>query len=421
MPDALTGILLPCVLLAAGVYLGVKERFFYIFHPVKTLRETARTGGKSSAKALTVALAGTLGVGNISGVATAIYSGGAGAVFWMWVSAFAVMGVKYAEVCAAVTHRRRGGSDGYYGGAPYYIKDTVSRAAGTFFALLLVINSLLTGNSVQVSAAAEVFPGIPHAVVGLALGLLAAAVTLGGLRRLSSLTFRLIPLLSLVYTVITLAVTVVNRHALPGVFREIFRGAFDFRAAGGGVLGFGVSRAVKYGAARGVFSNEAGCGTSPSAHASADVRRAGSQGCFGILEVFIDTVLLCTLTAVSVLSSGVGLSDGGVATALAAVSSSLGRGAGTATGVCVVAFAFATVISQSYYGISAAGFIFGSSRAVRYVYVLLSISACLLGAVMDMGKMWAMTDVITATLAIFNTFAVVRLVRCEGVPPPFEK
>ncbi len=419
--SALSGYILPAILLIAGLYLGWRLRFFYILHPVRLcrdIRDSAASGGVSPFRALSVALAGTLGVGNITGVATAIACGGAGAVFWMWVCAFLVMSVKYAEVYLAQVYRTPEGT----GGAMYYMRDGLrnilgkgAAAVAAGFAVLIAANSLLTGSIVQVDAAAgvvsELFTGVPPILCGIAFAILAAITAAGGLRRVSDLTVRLIPALSAVYIVVSAVCIIRSADALPDAFREIFDGAFSPAAAGGGVLGFGINAAVRYGVTRGIFSNEAGCGTAPSAHAAANAKSPHHQGCMGIFEVFADTVVLCTVTALVILTSGITPSEDGMISALAAFSISGGHASAAIIGISVVLFAFATVICQSYYGLGAVRYLTGSDRGRRLYIAMLAVSA-VIGSVISANVMWGIADLIIAVMTVVNTMGVIII--CKG-------
>ena len=423
----LSGGVLPVVLIACGVYFFFAVRGFFVCHPAvffKTLADSSGGNGVSPVKALSVALAGTLGVGNIAGVATAIISGGPGSVFWMWVSAVAAMSVKYAEVALAVHYRRLDGGR-YRGGAMYYIRDgsphgRLSRfspfvAAG--FALLCLSNALLTGNMVQVNAAADAASPIPPVVIGIAFAVLASVIAFGGARRISSFTVALIPFLSAIYVILSLEIIVSNIGCVPRVLTTIITDAFDFSSAVGGVSGFLVNRAIRFGVTRGIFSNEAGCGTAPTAHASADVRSPHHQGCFGIFEVFVDTILLCTMTAIVILiavetgSVGGDLSspswDGGIGLSVAAYSSLAGRWAGIVISVSVVLFAFATVLSQCYYGTEALAF-FTPSRTLRNAYVVLSAAFIVLGSLLSAPFIWQLADLFVGVMTVVNCVCLIR-------------
>lgn len=436
----LSGILLPVLLIAAGVFFGLKLRFFWLLHPIKTVRTLLAAEGKDGTSpfaALTMALAGTLGVGNIAGVATAITAGGAGAVFWMLFGAFTAMAVKYAEVYLAVLFRRYRTENGHsvrYGGAMYYIRDGFLGAAhgrmakragallGGVFAVLCAVNALLTGNVIQVRAAVSCVE-IPPLLFGVLFAIPATSLMTGGMRHLSRLTVVLIPLLSALYILLSGVILVTNAGEIPRVCGEIVRDAFRFDAVGGGVLGLTVSRAVRFGITRGIFSNEAGCGTAPTAHAAADTVSPHHQGCFGIFEVFADTVLLCTLTALVILlyENGGGLD--GIELSLAAYTC-LGREAGGAwlgiaadsfMRISVVLFAFATVVCQSFYGVEAIRY-FIPSKSARTCYIILSAAAILTGSLIQPDVMWQIADVVVSGMTVLNVLCLFFLRR--HVKPP---
>lgn len=418
----LSGAVLPVLLMLVGIYLGARLKFFYILHPVRlvrSLREAGEGGGTSPFKALSVALAGTLGVGNISGVAAAITAGGAGAVFWMWVSAFAAMSIKYSEVNLAVRYRKTytdNGKTRYRGGAPYYIKEGLSDKTGTgfsgglaaFFAILLVINSLLTGNIVQINAAASVSQRIPPIAVGVITAAAVLLVVAGGVSRIGDFTVRVIPFLSAVYVGLSLYIIFTNISGVPFVFERIFKEAFSFEAAGGGILGFGITGAVRFGVTRGIFSNEAGCGTAPTAHACANTKSPHHQGCFGIFEVFCDTVIFCTMTATVILlaqeRTGASGLDG-IPLSMHSYGVFCGALGEALIGISVVIFALATIICQSYYGIEALDFL-GKKKSRRRLYILMSFGATLIGSVMSSRLMWQLADLEISVMTVINSLAV---------------
>lgn len=412
----LSGFVLPAILIICGIYLGVKLHFFYIFHPIRLLRslKEAHTGGGTSPfKALSTALAGTLGVGNIAGVAAAISQGGAGAVFWMWVSALAAMSVKYGEVYLAVVYRKKGLSKGeYHGGAPYYIKEGLKRIFGkrtssalaAFFAFLLVTNSLLTGNLVQVNAAANVTKSIPPIAVGSVIGLCVLIVIVGGASRVGDFTVKVIPFLSAIYIVLSLYIIFSNVSLLESAFLKIFKEAFSLRCAVSGVAGYGIREAVRFGVTRGIFSNEAGCGTAPTAHAAAETKSPYHQGCFGIFEVFCDTIILCTMTALVIIMADISGLDG-IPLSMASYGIFAGKVASFTIGASVIIFALATVICQSYYGIEALSFM-SHKRAYKYVYITISLLVTLTGSVISPSVMWQIADLQIAVMTIINTLVV---------------
>lgn len=415
----LSGSVLPVLLIGAGVYFAVRLRFFFLVHPIKYIKDlfsASGGGGTSPFKALTVALAGTLGVGNISGVATAIASGGAGAVFWMWISAFAAMSVKYAEVALAVKYRKTrfaGGRCEHYGGAPVYIAEGLplyigrksAVALSVFFSLLLVSNSLVTGNIVQVNAASSVSSEIPKIAVGIVFALLVAVVASGGMKRVGDFTSAVIPVLSVTYFLLSLYIIISNAPAVPRVFGRIFSEALSLRSCVGGAAGYGVMRAVRFGVTRGVFSNEAGCGTAPTAHAAADTKSPHHQGCFGIFEVFCDTVVLCSVTAIVILLAGESGKE-----AIPLVAASYGKFTGKAGEIFILAsvavFALATVICQSYYGVEALSFVTKGKRCAKTVYIMFASACAILGSVMSSSLMWQIADLQISVMTIINTLVV---------------
>jgi len=424
---------MPLLLLTAGLWLGGRLRFFWFCHPIRTirtLRDAACGDGTSPAAALSMALAGTLGVGNIAGVATAITAGGAGAVLWMVLGALCAMGVKYAEVYLAVRYRRqrtvRGQSE-YYGGAMYYIRDGMERmaagprgrrgawAAGGVFALLCACNALLTGNVLQVHAATACVK-MPPLAFGILFAGVAFLVSVRGTHRVSRITAVLIPALAGTYVLISLIILLANAAVIPEILRRIWREAWAIRPAAGGLGGYGISRAIRYGVTRGILSNEAGCGTAPTAHAAAHTKSPHHQGCFGIFEVFADTVLLCTMTALVILLHGEGAGEDGIALSLhayAALGTEIG---GPWLGslmqillrISVVLFAFSTVVCQSCYGVEALRYFMGG-RTARRIFLGAASVATVAGAVISPGIMWQMADLIISAMTAVNVICVAVL------------
>lgn len=420
----LSGILMPVLLMGAGIWFAVRLRFFYILHPIRfcrTLADAHKGGGVSPVRALSQALAGTLGVGNMAGVATAIVAGGPGAILWMWISALCAMSVKYAEVRLAVEHRRNG-DGGFFGGAMYYIKDIFGKklpmlgaAAGGGFAVLCMANSLLTGNIVQMHAAASVFPWMPPLILGGIIAALSFVIACGGAGRVSEVTMGLIPFLSGAYMLISVVILIRNGSRIPGVLQDIFSAGLSFRAAAGGVTGFAVNRAIRFGVTRGIFSNEAGCGTSPTAHAAANTKSAHHQGCFGIFEVFADTIVLCTMTAlVILLSDGVGQGMDGIPLTVYAYTSLAGKGAGIFIGISVILFAFATVICQTQYGTVAIGY-FTQKKTPQRFYLVLCAAASIFGTVISEGLMWQTADLIVSLMTALNVGCLLWCAKREGI------
>lgn len=404
-----SGVLMPVALLLCGGYFAVRLGRCFFGCPRKVFRGIACAtgeGGTSPWRTLSVALAGTLGVGNITGVALAVALGGAGAVFWMWVSAFVAMFLKYAETLLALSTRELQG-ERMHGGAMYYIRTAVRGRAGRFFAaafaVLCVLTSLTLGGVIQTSAAAGALTGafrISPVAVGAVFALAAALVLIRGLRGVERVSAALIPFLCLAYTVLSLVAIFRGRAMISSAFSAIFRGAFSVQSGLSGCAGFLASGALRYGVSRGLVSNEAGCGTSPIAHASSGVSDPAAEGLFGVLEVFVDTILLCTLTALVLLTSGVAPSaDGGYV--LRAYTASLGAFAAPVMAVFLALFAFATVLCWAHYGQESLAYLTDNQKIATVHLVAVSISA-FLGAVAAPAILWDITDLVLALLTLLN-------------------
>ncbi len=417
------GILVPICLFSVGIYYCIKLRLFWLFHPVKILSSMLKKDtvkGISPFRAVTMALAGTLGVGNIVGVAGAIALGGFGAIFWMWVSALVAMVLKYAEILLSVSHRRTD-KKGFYGGAFYYIRDLFSRIGAdksgavlaSLFAIFMIIDSFTTGNMVQINAAASsassVF-GISPFFVGISVALITFLVAVTGARGVSKLTEWLIPILSLGYIVISIWVILLNASEIPTAFGQIFSSAFDFDSAVGGFFGFLTSRALRFGTMRGLLSNEAGCGSSPTAHASADAKSPAEQGFWGIFEVFVDTVILCTLTALVIIINYDAvrhLSSNGIMMAIRAYSVTLGVFAEYFLSLSVTVFGFATIICRAHYGRETVGCLFGrKKRFPIFLFLILYCSVTVLGAVISPESVLSAADLSIGAMTLINIFVL---------------
>ncbi len=434
--DLLCGTVTPALICIGGIVFAMGIRMGHILRPRRffsALLDTSVTSGTSPFTGLTMALAGTLGVGNTTGVSAAIVSGGAGAVFWMWAGALLAMSIKYGEVALAVKYRRVGqtteGKKTFYGGAMYYISDGLGRrypkrsfaVLGGGFALLCIGNSFVTGNIVQANSASAVIPILSPEITGGVLAGLVALSVMWGVDRIGNITSRLIPVLAGVYMLLSLWVIFTNITLIPEICGDIFRSAFSFRAVAGGAVGLTAREAVRYGITRGIFSNEAGCGTSPTAHASADTKSPFHQGCFGIFEVAADTLVLCTMTAFVLLAADkkYGIlshvaGEGDAALTLNAFSRHFGDGCGTwvygILALSVLLFAYATIIAQLYYGFVAVGYLTRSHLA-RGGYLVCSVFCTFFGAVMDVGLMWSLADVTVCLMTVVNIIVLLLLRR----------
>lgn len=411
--SALLGYILPLILIASGIYFAFKLNFFYILHPIKTIKDILKSPGQGF-KSLSVALAGTLGIGNIVGVASAISFGGAGAVFWMWASAFCAMSLKYCEVYLSMLFRRIKNGN-FIGGASYYIRDGFKKKLGDkwayflscIFACLCVINSLSTGNLVQINAVSRVTP-LPAFSFGIVFSTICFAIIIGGFKRISKFTSLLIPLLTLFYVIICTCIIILNFRQMPNVIELIFREAFSFKSAICGFCGYGVAAAIRYGVSRGVLSNEAGCGTSPSAHASSESTSAHNQACMGILEVFIDTILLCSLSAFVILLAPSNSSQDSMELVLFSFEYFMGDFGHYSIIILCILFAFATVICQFFYGAEAIGYISNSKKA-KTLFIFVFLLVLILGSVIPMTLMWKISDLVIGLMTVFNVSCVLAL------------
>ncbi|MBQ8288883.1 MAG: sodium:alanine symporter family protein [Clostridia bacterium] len=405
-------ILSPALLvlvLTAGVVCTLRLGRYFLRHPLRVagdLVRPQRSGGRlSSLKALTVALAGTLGVGNIAGVASAIAVGGAGAVFWMWLGALLSMLIKYAEVVLAIRYRKVEGK-GFVGGAMYYMR---SPRVAAIFALLCIFASFALGNIMQAETVAESAReayGIPPLLCGAVIALLLYLVICKGFSRISSVTLCLVPLMSVLYIGLCLFAIGREIHALPDVLAAIFRSAFTPAAALGGTGGLALARVIRAGISRGLITHEAGCGTAPMAHAEADIDSPVRQGFFGIFEVFADTMILCSLTAFVLLlhiDRFPGLD--GMELVIAAFGISLGKAAGPILASLIFCFAVATMIGWSHYGRTCLDYLTQNSRR-RETYKKLYAAAYSLmaiwGALTSAGVMWLLADYAVALMTILH-------------------
>ncbi len=405
-----------------------------------TRRKNAAPGEVSPLQAMTTALAATVGTGNIAGVAGAIALGGPGAVFWMWVSAFLGMATKYAEVVLAVRHRQRAADGTFYGGPMYYIR-TLGRGfapLARLFALLGALAAFGIGNMVQANTAAEAaafsltafFPALPEAplrlFVGLLLSLAVALALMGGASRIGRATERLVPLMSALYACMALTVIVLRFPAAVCALGDIVTSSFSPRAALGGAAGIGLQTALRCGMERGMFSHEAGMGSAPIAHAGAQTDDPDRQGLFGIFEVFADTIVICTLTALAILASGVKVPYGRAAGAeltIAAMGTVFGDGlAALLTSVCLALFALSTMLSWSLYGERCFAFLTGGRAA--WLYRAAFIAAILPGAAMRMETVWTLSGTLNGLMAVPNLIAlfplsgeVARIARHIGQKP----
>ncbi len=422
--EYLSGTLVPIALFLCSVFFFIKLRGKPMVNPIviiKSLFKRKHDGGTSPIRAVIFALAGTLGVGNIVGVASAIALGGAGAVFWMWVSAFLAMILKYSEVVLAVLHRRtRNGEN--YGGAMYYMKDfftskkryIIGIIYTLIFTVLCLVNGFTMGSIIQSNAISQSFMAsfeVKPIYVGILLAILSIVVFVFNGKKVFSLCEKLVPFVSILYLGMSLVVICMSYERVPEILFEIINDAFSFKAISGGGVGFLISNALRYGTIRGLFSNEAGCGTSPIAHATSNTCEPCEQGFLGIIEVFIDTIIVCTLTALVILLNkdiAYNFIDNPMLMVFSVFESSLGNISGILLSISVFLFAFATIICWGYYGKECIYFI-TKNRNIEKLYYALYIIAVFMGSYISLDFVWQAADFAVAVMTLMNLYILLKM------------
>ncbi len=430
------------LLFIAGLCMTVRTKGFQFSHFAHWMKNTigaiftdrkvtAHTGREDRAisqfQSLCTALAATIGTGNIVGVATAIISGGPGAIFWMWIMAILGMMTNYSENVLGIYYRRKNAKGEWAGGAMYYLSDglgakkgckTLGRVLAVLFACFCVLASFGIGNMSQVNSISGNMQsafGMPAVATGVLLVVLSALVILGGLKRVASVTEKLVPFMAVAYILGALVIVITHITAVPAAFAAIFKGAFGMRAAGGGVLGYGVNLAITWGFKRGAFSNEAGLGSSVMVHSSSNVREPVQQGMWGIFEVFADTIVVCTLTALVVLTTGLVDLDTGLMLTDVAGSALVGQAFATVFGgvgpkfiaISILLFAYSTVLGWSHYGATAFEYLFGSKAST--VYKVVFVIMIMVGATMELDLAWELSDTFNGLMMLPNLIGVLAL------------
>ena len=433
----------PALILLAfvGVLMTILTKFFQISHIGHWFKNTigAIFGDKhvtkhtddksiSQFQSLCTALAATVGTGNIAGVASAIVTGGPGAVFWMWIIAFFGMMTNYSENVLGILFRIKNDKGEWSGGAMYYLKNGLGAKKGckhigsilaVLFSCFCLLASFGIGNMTQVNTIAtnmlDAF-SIPKFVTGIVVLVLAGLVIVGGLKRIAAVTEKIVPAMVIIYLVGTIVICLMHISSLGAVFVSIFKGAFGLKAVGGAIVGSGVKLAVQMGMKRGVFSNEAGLGSSVMVHSNSNVKEPVRQGMWGIFEVFADTIVVCTLTALSVLSSGlIDLETGQVVASVTNTRSLVGQAFGSAFGqigtgfvaIALLLFAFSTVLGWSHYGTKACEYLFGTKSTLPYRIIF--VIAIFGGAVMGENLAWDLSDTFNGLMMIPNLIGVLVL------------
>ena len=436
------GIPMLILLVGTGILMTILTKFFQLSHIGHWWKNTI--GGIFSDKHITkhtdkddkaisqfqslcTALAATIGTGNIVGVASALISGGPGAIFWMWIVAFFGMMTNYSENVLGIYYRRKNSKGEWCGGAMYYLKDGLGAYKGckqigailaVLFSAFCLLASFGIGNMSQVNSIAanmEAAFSIPTFVTGIALMILAALVIVGGLKRIASVTEKLVPFMAIAYILGAIIIFITNIGQVGAVFTAIFKGAFGLRAVGGGIVGAGIKMAVTWGMKRGVFSNEAGLGSSVMVHSNSNVKEPVRQGMWGIFEVFADTIVVCTLTAFAVLSSGRVDLETGTVLSESSGSALVGEAFATIFGsfgpmfiaLAILLFAFSTVLGWSHYGTKAWEYLFGTTSTIAYKIVFIII--IFVGATMNLSLAWDLSDTFNGLMAMPNLIGVLCL------------
>ena len=408
------------LLLGVGVYLtlGLRlftwSRVFVAFAMLWRGRKSEKKGDITPFQALMTALSATVGTGNIAGVATAIFLGGPGAIFWMWITALFGMATKYAEAVLAVEYREKDDRNMYVGGPMYYIKNGLKKHwgwLGWLFALFGTLASFGIGNMVQANSVADALKNmfaIPGWQTGVVLTCITAIVIIGGINRIAEVAAKLVPFMAIAYVSCGLYVIFSHITEIPTALHLIVKSAFNPTAAVGGFAGAAVLAAIRFGVARGVFSNEAGLGSAPIAHAAAKTNDPVQQGMIAMLGTFIDTLLICTMTALVIILTGAWTSGKtGAALSTLAFESGIPDFGGYVVVFGLVIFAFTTILGWSYYGERCAEYLFGSK--IIWPYRMLWLCAIPTGAMGKLGIIWLLADVMNGLMAVPNLIALTLL------------
>lgn len=417
--------LLLYILVLTGIIFSIRLKFIQVrkfgegmrrvFGGINLFGKQADKDGMSSFQALATAIAAQVGTGNIAGCATALISGGPGAIFWMWLSAFFGMATIYGEAVLAQKFKTRSETGEVIGGPVYYIRQAFKGGFGKFlagfFAVAIILALGLMGNMVQSNSIGDAFHnafGVNRVVVGVVIAVLAAFIFLGGVKRIAAVTEKLVPIMALFYIIGCVIILVMNASAIPNAFVQIFTLAFQPQAIAGGVAGVTVQQAMRYGVARGLFSNEAGLGSTPHAHALAKVKQPQDQGALAIIGVFVDTFVILTLTALVLITSGL-IPEGMTGTALtqAAFSLMFGSFGKVFIAICMLFFAFSTILGWYFFGQVNFNALFGSKYTK--VYSLIVVLFILIGSSLKVDLVWALADFFNGLMAVPNLLALLAL------------
>ncbi len=420
------GPIMLSLLIGAGLFLSIKTNFIQFkkfgFMAKSTIlslfsknQHQKDNSGVSPFQAVATAMAGTIGTGSIAGIATAIVSGGPGAVFWMWISALLGMVTKYSEIVLSLQYREKNKEGKWVGGPMYYIKNGLNiKWLAALFAIFAMFACLGTGNATQsnsIAVALNSTLGINPYITGGILTIIAVAVILGGMRRIAAVNEKLVPVMAVFYVVCSVVAVIANIEKVPAAFALIFREAFNFKAATGGVAGYGIMLAMHYGFSRGVFSNEAGLGSAPIAHAASSTKSAVQQGLWGMFEVFFTTIIICTLSALVILTTGIWEAGTvqGSALSIASFNAIFPYVGGGIVTVATVFFALSTILGWAYYGEVSIEYLSHNSKIAVRIYRCSYIVFVFLGAVGNLNLIWSISETMNGLMAIPNLIGIIGL------------
>ena len=432
--DNILSIAMMFLLIATGVFLTIKTGFFqfrmfgYVFKNTlgklfnKKLHQRD-AGSVSPFQAVTTALAGTIGTGSIAGVATALVLGGPGTVFWMWISALFGMVTKYSEIVLALKYREKNEQGANIGGPMYYIRNGLgAKWLAALFAVFAMIACIGTGNATQSNSISGVLNlnfNVAPWITGVVLTLIVGVVIIGGVKRIATVNEKLVPVMAVFFILASIVALVCKATKIPAAFALIFSEAFNFKSAFGGVAGYSIFTAMRYGVGRGVFSNEAGLGSAPIAHSASSTENPVKQGLWGVFEVFITTIIICTMSAVVVLTSdiysaayasGIAPSVSGAALSSAAFDEALPFVGGMGIAFSTVFFALSTILGWAYYGEVSVGYLFKNHSAVAItIYRIIYVAFVFIGAVAEINTVWLVADCFNTLMALPNLIALIAL------------
>ena len=425
------GPIMLALLIGAGLILSIVlgfpqfRRFGYmmkntILGVFSKQQHTSDSSGVSPFQAVATAMAGTIGTGSIAGLATAITLGGPGAIFWMWMSALLGMVTKFCEIVLSLKFREKNAKGEWVGGPMYYIKNGLKiKWLAALFAVFGMLACLGTGNATQSNSIADALNktiGVAPWITGIVLTVIAACVILGGMRRIASVNEKMVPFMAVFFVVCSVVALAINYKAVPGAFKLIFEGAFNFKSAAGGLAGYGILAAMQSGFSKGVFSNEAGLGSAPIAHAASSTKDPVKQGLWGMFEVFFTTIVICTLSGLVVITSGLWVTAkeanlDGASLSIASFNSIIPTIGGVGVTLAPVFFALSTILGWAYYGEVCVGYLFGKHPKSVLIYRCIYVAVVFVGTVSQLNLIWGISTAMNGLMIIPNLIGVIGLIK----------